>query len=54
VTPFQLDEAAAAELVAAGDWYRVVYGVVAGTLWVFAIAHLHRRPGYWRDRVSPG
>ncbi|HSQ64671.1 MAG TPA: type II toxin-antitoxin system RelE/ParE family toxin [Polyangiaceae bacterium] len=104
MTPFQLDEAAAAELVAAGDWYRanagpeiatrfvdaidaaltrmsegpqahalleewrgvvlrrilvqgfpfqVVYGMVAGTLWVFAVAHLHRRPGYWHDRVSP-
>ncbi len=104
MTPFQLDADAAAELGAAGDWYRtnagpevamrfvdaidfaftemsetpqahfaleechgvvlrrvlvhgfpfqIVYGIAAETLWVFAVAHLRRKPGYWQSRVSP-
>ena len=35
--------------------YQVVYGEVPGPhgaeLWVFAVAHLRREPGYWRGRV---
>jgi toxin ParE1/3/4 len=31
--------------------YQIVYGTVAGTLWVFAVAHSRRRPGYWRERT---
>ena len=31
--------------------YSVVYVQEAGELLVLAIAHQHRRPGYWRDRL---
>jgi plasmid stabilization system protein ParE len=31
--------------------YQIVYGHLEGVLWVFAVAHLHRRPGYWRERL---
>ncbi|WP_152361091.1 type II toxin-antitoxin system RelE/ParE family toxin [Microlunatus speluncae] len=34
--------------------YRVVYFVAEnGDLIVLAVAHSKRRPGYWRDRISP-
>lgn len=31
--------------------YGVVYEVKADTIRVVAIAHLHRRPGFWRERL---
>jgi plasmid stabilization system protein ParE len=31
--------------------YQIVYGHLPDGLWVFAVAHLHRRPGYWRTRL---
>ena len=31
--------------------YQIVYGRLPGELRVFAVAHLHRRPGYWRARL---
>jgi plasmid stabilization system protein ParE len=31
--------------------YGVVYRVEGQQVLVFAVAHLRRRPGYWRDRV---
>lgn len=31
--------------------YAVVYGIEGQLVLVFAVAHLRRRPGYWRDRV---
>jgi hypothetical protein len=34
--------------------YRVIYFVEDGVLWVVAVAHERRRPGYWRDRVEGG
>lgn len=32
--------------------YRVVYLIEDETLWVVALAHGRRRPGYWKDRVE--
>lgn len=31
--------------------YGVVYRIEGEKVLVFAVAHLRRRPGYWRDRV---
>lgn len=33
--------------------YGVVYLVLDDILWVVAVAHHRRRPGYWHDRVLP-
>ena len=30
--------------------YAVIYRVEAGRLFILAVAHLKRRPGYWRER----
>jgi toxin ParE2 len=38
-------------VVVRGFPYHIVYGHLSGGLWVFAVAHLHRRPGYWRTRL---
>jgi len=32
--------------------YGLIYHVLEDELLVVAVAHLHRRPGYWRDRVG--
>ena len=32
--------------------YALVYTLRGDTLFVVAVAHLHRKPGYWRDRLS--
>lgn len=32
--------------------YGVVYARVEDDILVLAVAHLHRRPGYWRDRLK--
>ena len=31
--------------------YAVIYRPEADYLYVLAVAHLHRRPGFWRDRL---
>lgn len=31
--------------------YGLIYQVQSGTLRIIAVADLHRRPGYWRDRL---
>jgi plasmid stabilization system protein ParE len=31
--------------------YGIIYGVHGDTLVVIALAHLHRRPRYWIDRI---
>ena len=31
--------------------YAVIYAVEPRTLWIIAVAHLRRRPTYWRDRL---
>lgn len=31
--------------------YGIVYTVLNDTLWILAVAHAKRRPGYWLDRV---
>lgn len=33
--------------------YGVIYTRVETDILVLAVAHLHRRPGYWRDRLAP-
>jgi hypothetical protein len=32
--------------------YRVVYAVVGDDIFILAVAHHHRRPGYWKYRVQ--
>lgn len=34
--------------------YSVIYAVRGGDLFVLAVAHDKRRPGYWRDRIRSG
>jgi toxin ParE1/3/4 len=31
--------------------FAVIYLDLPDTIWVVAIAHLHRRPGYWKRRL---
>jgi toxin ParE2 len=31
--------------------YGVIYQETSGEILVVAIAHLHRKPGYWQDRI---
>jgi toxin ParE1/3/4 len=45
--------AAARRVTVAGFPYDVVYRVGGDAAQVLAIAHQHRRPGYWRGRI-PG
>jgi len=32
--------------------YGVIYQVKSRTLRIIAVAHLHRRPGYWKERIE--
>ena len=32
--------------------YGLIYAVENGDILVLAVAHLHREPGYWRDRLK--
>jgi len=32
--------------------YGLIYTIDEGDILVLAVAHLHRRPDYWRDRVK--
>jgi len=32
--------------------YGVVFQVKSGAIRIIAIANLHRRPGYWKDRIQ--
>lgn len=32
--------------------YSVVYTVEIGEILILAIAHQHRKPDYWRDRIN--
>jgi toxin ParE2 len=32
--------------------YGLIYAVDEGDILVLAVAHLHRRPDYWRDRLK--
>jgi hypothetical protein len=32
--------------------YGVIYQIKAHTLRIVAVAHLHRRPGYWKERLE--
>lgn len=34
------------------DEYDLVYTVVNDTLWIVAVAHAKRKPGYWVDRLT--
>ena len=33
--------------------YGIVYQVREDEIAILAVAHLHRRPRYWRDRIGP-
>ena len=33
--------------------YGIVYQAAAKSILVVAIAHLHRKPGYWKSRLTP-
>jgi plasmid stabilization system protein ParE len=33
--------------------YRIAYLVTSEAVWVLAVAHARRRPGYWRSRTKP-
>lgn len=32
--------------------YGLIYAVENGDILVLAVAHLHRKPGYWRERLK--
>jgi plasmid stabilization system protein ParE len=32
--------------------YRVVYAIIGEDIYIVAVAHHSRRPGYWRDRLN--
>ena|SRR4030067_2561900 len=32
--------------------YGVIYQIKSRTLRIIAVAHLHRRPGYWKERIG--
>lgn len=32
--------------------YAVIYGIDADTIVIVAVAHLHRKPNYWVDRLG--
>lgn len=32
--------------------YGVIYQIKSRTLRIIAVAHLHRRPGYWKERIE--
>ncbi len=32
--------------------YGIIYGIDADTIIIIAVAHLHREPRYWTDRLS--
>ena len=32
--------------------YGIVYQILESGILVVAVAHMHRQPGYWRDRLS--
>jgi toxin ParE1/3/4 len=34
--------------------YRIVYALVGDEILFVAVAHHHRKPGYWRDRLTDG
>jgi plasmid stabilization system protein ParE len=34
--------------------YGLVYFVEENEIFIVAVMHLHRRPGYWRDRLDGG
>ena len=33
--------------------YGIVYQILDTEILVIAISHLHRKPGYWKDRLRP-
>ena len=32
--------------------YAIIVGEIDGEVWVVAVAHTSRRPGYWKDRLK--
>ena len=33
--------------------YGIVYRILENVILVVAVAHLHRKPGYWKNRLTP-
>ena len=33
--------------------YSIIYSIELEKIWIVAVAHQRRRPGYWRNRVDP-
>lgn len=44
--------ASARRILVTGFPYDVIYQVRESVVEVLAVAHQHRRPGYWRERLS--
>ena len=42
----------ARRLFANGFPYAVVYVVRPDTLWIIAVMHVRREPGYWKERIT--
>jgi plasmid stabilization system protein ParE len=42
----------ARRLFANGFPYAVVYVVRPDTLWIIAVMHVRREPGYWKERIA--
>ncbi len=34
--------------------YLLIYREHEARIWIIAVAHGHRRPGYWKERTIPG
>jgi hypothetical protein len=34
--------------------YSVIYRIKGDQLQIIAVAHMNRRPGYWKDRLQEG
>jgi len=44
-----------AEAAARRDPFSIIYRVESGRILIVAVAHGHRRPGYWKSRLQvPG
>jgi toxin ParE1/3/4 len=49
---FPFHEAPTRECRVVGFPYRLVYEVLPDAIYIIAVAHMSREPGYWRNRLS--
>ena len=45
-------DAPARRLFANGFPYAVIYVAKPDTIWIIAVMHVRREPGYWKDRMA--